>query len=175
MEVGIQGKNRSIHQVPRQGPPRAGSHLSVYQSSSSSLFAMAFFLANNASAKLPARLGVGVLLLLPSDPFKLMPESRACSAAGFFPAAGRLAGGCGAAGLAFAAPFTAGGGGGGRGAATGAGACSSTYEAGTHASRSSVFASHQPRCRLISTAKYLICRGMGGLSAYHYSLSGRFQ
>jgi hypothetical protein len=93
---------------------------------------MAFFRASSASAKLPARLGVGVLLLLLSDPpLTPTPESRVCSPAGFLPAAGRLAGGWGAAGFALAAaPFAAGGGGGGRGAATGAGAgagaCSST-------------------------------------------------
>lgn len=106
---------------------------------------MAFFLASSASARLPARLGVGVLLLLLSDPFKLIPESRACSPAGFLPAAGRFAGGCGAAGFALAAePLTAGGGGGGRGAATGAASCSSTYAAGTHACPLGVLASHQP-------------------------------
>lgn len=111
---------------------------------------MAFFLANKASAKLPARLGVGVLLLLVSEPFRLMPESRACSAAGFLAVAGRLTGGCGAAGFALAAaaaaaaPFGAGGGGGGRGAATGAGSCSSTYAAGTQACPVLFFASHQP-------------------------------
>lgn len=105
---------------------------------------MAFFRASRASAKLPAKLGVGVLLLLLSDPFMLIPESRACSPAGFLPAAGRLAGGCGAAGFA-RAPFAgAGGGGGGRGAATGGGACSSTYAAGTQACPAAVLASHQP-------------------------------
>ncbi len=114
---------------------------------------MACFLASSASAKLPARLGVGVLLLLLSDPFRLMPESRACSPAGFLPAAGRLAGGCGAEGFARAAPpFGAGGGGGGRGAATGAGAgaCSSTYAAGTQACPPGVFASHQPVADFVS-------------------------
>ncbi|AEO53324.1 hypothetical protein MYCTH_2294482 [Thermothelomyces thermophilus ATCC 42464] len=111
---------------------------------------MAFFLASSASARLPARLGVGVLLLLLSEPFMLMPESRACRPAGFLPATGRLAGGCGAAGLARAAtPFAAaaaGGGGGGRGAGAGAGAgsCSSTYAAGTQACPLDVLASHQP-------------------------------
>lgn len=84
---------------------------------------MAFFLANSASARLPARLGVGVLLRLlsdpPLDPARLIPESRGCSATGFRP--GR-AGGVGAAG--FARPLATGGGGGARGA--GAGACSST-------------------------------------------------
>ena len=76
-----------------------------YQSSSSSsLFAIACFLAFKASAKLPAMLGVGVLLLLaslpdPFAPFKLMPESLFCSeatagaGAGLRPATGRLAGG----------------------------------------------------------------------------------
>jgi hypothetical protein len=107
---------------------------------------MAFFRANKASAKLPARLGVGVLLLLLSDPFRLMPESRACSPAGFLPAAGRLAGGWGAAGFPLAAaPLAAGGGGGGRGAAIGGASCtSSTYAAGTQACPAAVFASHQP-------------------------------
>ena len=92
---------------------------------------MAFFLANNASASPPAKLAVGVLLLLPSDPLRLMPESRAgnCGAgAGFLPAAGRLAGGVGFAPPFVLVPFAAedGGGGGGLGAATGAGCCSST-------------------------------------------------
>ena len=91
-----------------------------------------------------------MLLLLPSDPFRLMPESRAgnCGAgAGFLPAAGRLAGGVGFA--VPRAPFAAdGGGGGGRGAATGGGACSSTYAAGTQACPAGVFASHQPNSSL---------------------------
>jgi hypothetical protein len=57
---------------------------------------MAFFLASSASASPPAMLGVGVLLLLLSEPpFKLMPESRGCSAAGLRPAAGLFTGGCG--------------------------------------------------------------------------------
>lgn len=84
---------------------------------------MAFFLASSASASDPARLGVGVLLRLLSDPplapARLMPESRGCSATGFRP--GR-AGGVGAAGLA--RPL--GGGGGARGDGAGAAACSST-------------------------------------------------
>ena len=87
---------------------------------------MAFFLANRASANPPAMLGVGVLLLLPSEPFMLMPESRAGSwgaAAGFLPAAGRLTGGVGLAAPP-PAPFAdgRGGGGGSLGAATGGGA-----------------------------------------------------
>jgi hypothetical protein len=103
---------------------------------------MAFLRARSASAReLAARLGVGVLLRLLSEPFafRLMPESRGCGAgAGFLPAAGRFTGGCGGVGLARAAPFCAGGGGGARGAAAGAGggagaAISSTYAAGTHA------------------------------------------
>ncbi len=115
---------------------------------------MACFLASSASARPPAKLGVGVLLLLLSDPFMLMPESRAanCGAgAGFLPAAGRLAGGVGLAPLA-ADPLVgaAGGGGGGRGAATGAGVCSSTYAAGTQACPAGVFASHQPEKHRIS-------------------------
>jgi len=122
--------------------------LLVHQSSSSSFLAMAFFLASRASASPPAKLGVGVLLRLPSDPFMLIPESRAgnCgAAAGFLPAAGRLAGGVGFA--APLAPFAAGGGGGGLATAAGGGgggACSSTYAAGTHAWPSGVFASHHP-------------------------------
>lgn len=87
---------------------------------------MAFFLARRASAKLPPRLGVGVLLRL-SDPLgvlRLMPESRCWSSAGLRPAAGRLAGGAGGVGL------ERGGAGGARGAG---GACSSTYAAGTQA------------------------------------------
>jgi hypothetical protein len=59
---------------------KEGPILAHHQSSSSSLlFCMAFFRASNASAKLPAKLGVGVLLRLPSDPFepfRLIPESR---------------------------------------------------------------------------------------------------
>ena len=99
----------------------------VYQSSSSSLsLCMAFLRASSASAKLPPRLGVGVLLRLVSEPLvplRLMPESRCCRSAGFLPAAGRLAGGAGGVGLALAT----GGAGGGRGAGAGAGAaCSST-------------------------------------------------
>lgn len=96
-----------------------------HQSSSSSFLAIAFFRASSASASEPARLGVGVLLRLlsdppaPLDPARLIPESRGCSAAGFLP--GR-AGGVGAAGLA--RPLATGGGGGARGA--GAAACSST-------------------------------------------------
>lgn len=105
-----------IQTTPRSNPksPRSLAH----QSSSSSFLAMAFFLASSASARDGPRLGVGVLLRLLSEPFgpvRLMPESRACRAAGFLP--GR-AGGVGAAGLA--RPL--GGGGGARGAATGAGA-----------------------------------------------------
>jgi hypothetical protein len=88
------------------------------------------------------------VLLLPSDPFapfRLMPESRCCRPAGFLPAAGRFAGGCGAAGLPRpAGPFVRGGGGGSRGATTGAGACSSTYAAGTQACFPPSFASHHP-------------------------------
>ena len=92
---------------------------------------MAFFLASSASARPPATLGVGVLLLLlslPPFPFRLMPESLGCRAAGLRPAAGRFWGGCGGVGFAlpFAAAATAGGGGGGLGATTGAAACSST-------------------------------------------------
>jgi hypothetical protein len=92
---------------------------------------MAFFLARRASARLPARLGVGVLLRLPSEPFapfKLIPESRCCRTAGFRPAAGRFPGGCGGVGFdrIVAVPFCDGGGGGNRGAGAGAGACSST-------------------------------------------------
>lgn len=87
-----------------------------------------------------------MLLRLLSEPplaFRLIPESRGCGgAAGFFPAVGRFAGGCGGVGLfraavAVAVPFWLGGGGGARGARAGAGggaaACSSTYAAGTHA------------------------------------------
>lgn len=95
---------------------------------------MAFFRANNASAKLGPRLGVGVLLLLvslpppppPPTPFcKLMPLSLGCSAAGLRP--GR-AGGVGAAGLLVRPLAPPGGGGGARGEGMGAGggACSST-------------------------------------------------
>ena len=90
-----------------------------YQSSSSSFSrCMAFLRARRASARLPPRLGVGVLLRLPVLPFsvlRLMPESRCCSSAGLRLAAGRLAGGCGGVGLA------RGGAGGARGAG---GACS---------------------------------------------------
>ena len=126
----------------------------VYHSSSSSFFAMAFFLASSASAKLPARFGVGVLLLLLSDPlapFRLMPESRGWSAAGFLPAAGRLTGGCGGVGLP-RFPFAAGGGGGARGATTGGGgaACFSTYAEGTQACWSPFLANHHPVPKYIS-------------------------
>lgn len=99
---------------------------------------MAALRAISASAKLPAMLGVGVMLL-PSAPFRLMAESRGCTGAadGFRPPAavvdddGRFTGGCGGVGLprAAAAPLTwaaAGGAGGGRGIAAGGGACSST-------------------------------------------------
>lgn len=83
---------------------------------------MAFFLASNASAKLPPRLGVGVVLRLPSEllaPFNPRPESRCPSSPGFRPAAGRFAGGAGGVGFDLAA----GGAGGGLGAGV---ACSST-------------------------------------------------
>lgn len=68
----------------------------AHQPSSSSFFAIAFFLANSASARLPAKLGVGVLLRLLSEPFapaRLIPESRGCDGTGFRPAAGLFAGG----------------------------------------------------------------------------------
>lgn len=108
-------KSRAMHKFDHPNPP-----CPAHQSSSSSFFAIAFFLANNASAKLGPKLGVGVLLLLESEPFwRLIPLSRGCNAAGLRPG---LAGGVGAAGLA--RPL--GGGGGARGAAAGAGACSST-------------------------------------------------
>ena len=71
----------------------------------------------------------------------LIPESRACSAPGFLAAVGRFAGGVG---LVRPAPFTPGGGGGDRGTSAGAGACSSTYAAGTQACPAPLFASHQP-------------------------------
>lgn len=87
---------------------------------------MAFFRAKSASARLPPRLGVGVVLRLVSDPLaplRLMPESRWVRSAGLRPAAGRFAGGAGGIGLDLAA----GGAGGGRGVGAGAGAaCSST-------------------------------------------------
>lgn len=84
---------------------------------------MAFFLARSASARLPAKFGFDAPLSEPL-PFKLIPESLACRAAGFLPAAGLFAGGAG--GVGFARPFVDGGGGGARGAGAGAGACSST-------------------------------------------------
>jgi hypothetical protein len=102
----------------------------------------------SASANEPARLGVGVVLLLLSDPFvfRLIAESRGCRTPDFLPATGRLAGGWGGVGLLrAAAPFMAGGGGGARGISTGAATISSTYAAGTQASPESLFASHQPR------------------------------
>jgi hypothetical protein len=96
---------------------------------------MALCRALRASANDPARLGVGVLLRLLSEPLalRLMPESLGCSPAGFLPAAGLFIGGWGGVGLDRAAPFAAGGGGGARGAGAGAGACSSTYAEGTQA------------------------------------------
>jgi hypothetical protein len=96
---------------------------------------MAFCRARSASAKLPPRLGVGVLLLLLSEPLaplRLMPESRGCGSAGLRPAAGRFAGGAGGAGFG----LLAGGGGGAR--------SSSTYAAGTQAWPLSLFANHHP-------------------------------
>lgn len=107
----------------------------LYQSSSSSLpFCIALCLALNASAKPPAKLGVGVFrplsVPLPEPPFKLIPESLGARAGpGFLPpAVGRLAGGAGGVGFArtveplTAVDFTAaGGGGGGVGRITGAG------------------------------------------------------
>lgn len=119
---------------------------------------MAFCLALKASAKPPAKLGVGVLrplsVPLPALPFILKPESRgAGGGAGFRPAAGLFAGGAGGAGLARAAdpfaPFARGaaaGGGGGVGLMTGAGGASSLrYAAGAQPSPVVVFANHQPR------------------------------
>lgn len=81
----------------------------IYQSSSS-LFCclcIAFFLASRASARLPPKLGCGVVLRLFSElallaPFKLIPESRCWRSAGFRAAAGRLAGGAGGAGFVLA-------------------------------------------------------------------------
>lgn len=126
--------HQSTVKIPHQNCYKRADAL--YQSSSSSFFCMAFFLASNASARLLPRLGVGVLLRLLSDPLAplLMTESRgveacACRFAGLRPAAGLLAGGAGGVGLARAAPFwPPGGGGGARGAGAGAGsgACSST-------------------------------------------------
>lgn len=112
---------------------------SVYQSSSSSFLELpciALCLARNASARPPAKLGVGVLrpLLLPLPLFEiLIPESRgAGGGAGFRPATGRFAGGAGGVGLdriaAPLVPFTFGcpGGGGGVGrVVTGGGVTSS--------------------------------------------------
>lgn len=130
-------KASQTHQKPRHqaehhiAPPLLFSQCEDYQSSSSAfLLAMAFFLANNASASPPLILGVGVLLLLPSvepaPPLRLNPESRAAGAgAGVrLLAAGLLTGGWG--GVGFALPL--GGGGGGRDEATGGGggSCSST-------------------------------------------------
>lgn len=91
---------------------------------------MAFCLALRASARPPARLGVGVLRPL-SVPLplvlRLIPESRgAGGGAGLRPAAGRFAGGAGGVGFARTAaplvPFAlaTGGGGGGVDRATGA-------------------------------------------------------
>jgi hypothetical protein len=68
---------------------------------------MALCRCRNASANPPARL-LGVLLPLPSLPslVRLMPESlNAAEAAGFLPAAGRLAGGVGGVGFALATPL----------------------------------------------------------------------
>lgn len=166
-----------IHSHTQHSFIRLSTRQSIYQSSASSCFlAIAFFLASNASARPPARLGVGVVLLLPSDPpfapFRLMPESRCCSAAGFLPAAGRFAGGCGAEGLPRpAGPFVRGGGGGSRGATTGAGACSSTYAAGTQACLPPFFASHHPIELLVTM------RGLGWISlrTYRCSPSARSQ
>lgn len=50
-----------------------------YQSSFSFSLCMAFLRARRASARLPPKLGVGVVLRLPSEPLaplRLMPESR---------------------------------------------------------------------------------------------------
>lgn len=106
-----------------------------------------------------------------------MPESRGWvgSGAGFLPAAGRFAGGCGGVGLlraAFAVPFELGGGGGALGAGAGAGggadACSSTYAAGTHACPPTCLASHQPvNLQLAWVMKGNSCGDW--LSAYHCS------
>src|SRR3954469_16813103 len=49
-----------LRHLPQSSHAPVPSFIAPYQSSS--FFAMAFFLASNASAKLPARLGVGVLL-----------------------------------------------------------------------------------------------------------------
>jgi hypothetical protein len=128
---------------------------------------MAFCLALKASAKPPARLGVGVLrplsVPLPALPFILKPESRgAGGGAGFRPpAAGRLAGGAGGAGFARAAdplapfaPFTLGGavgGGGGPGLITGAGGASSLrYAEGAQPWPVAVFASHHPDIHVLA-------------------------
>jgi len=131
-DQGIKGIQRAIyHSSPSQRPVGSLAHFLhicprvalPHQSSSSCLrLCMAFFLAKSASAKLPAKLGVAAL----PSPFRLIPESLAgWNEAGFLaPGAGLFPGGVGAAGLP---PFgRPGGGGGARGAAAGAGACSST-------------------------------------------------
>lgn len=119
----VQGcESTSCHYLFFFGTERFMKHILVsnYQSSSSSFSrCMAFLRARRASARLPPKLGVGVLLRLPVLPFsvlRLMPESRCCSSAGLRLAAGRFAGGCGGVGLAR----------GGAGGARGAGACSWT-------------------------------------------------
>lgn len=135
---------------------------------------MAFFLANKASASPPAKLGVGVLLLLPSDPFKLIPLSRAgsCGAgAGFRPAAGRFAGGVGFGLPPAPLAAAAGGGGGGRGAATGAETCSSTYAAGTQAEPVGVLASHQPNTISLATHTANLCPGQLTIVFFLYDLN----
>lgn len=120
-----------------------------HQSSSSSLsLDIALCLALKASAKPPARLGVGVLRpLSPPLPLApiLIPESLGAEGgAGFLPAAtGRFAGGAGGLGLALAraaAPLTplgfagAAGGGGGTCRTTGGGASSWRYAEGAQPS-----------------------------------------
>jgi hypothetical protein len=122
---------------------------------------MALCLALNASAKPPAKLGVGVLrplsVPLPLAPFMLIPESRgAGGGAGLRPPAGRFAGGAGGVGLnRMADPLAplafagAGGGGGGVGLMTGAaggggGASSFRYADGAQPWPVGVLASHHP-------------------------------
>lgn len=163
---------------PQKKKEYVDAHKRSHQSSSSSFLAIAFFLASSASASEPARLGVGVLdreLSDPLGPVRLIPESRACSAAGFFP--GR-AGGVGAAG--FDRPLATGGGGGIRGA--GAGACSSTYAAGTQAWPLAFLASHHPAPKKVSNNVRPIVGGSRGarggvcvfglLLTYHWFPSG---
>lgn len=132
--LSLQQKNKNTKRPPLtpqytnslSSPPLSPERPNLlHQSSSSSSFlCIAFFLASNASAKLPAKFGFDELAPFSAPPLRLIPESLACSAAGFLPAAGLFAGGAG--GVGFALPFGAGGGGGARGAGAGAAACSST-------------------------------------------------